>query len=191
MEQDSNKKSEINNFIIDKGMSTQELENAQLNLSDYGSKQYNFQDINKTCRALNFLLNDSKNQITEFIKDSLKDVAFTRHNFLLYWLQEVKDIPKEVYTVLEQGFEIRHKVVHDANLIYKIESNFINAFEDCMVILPQLISMLLAKKYNAKRPVYNVKKNYTRLTNRPNEDEVNFIFSRNDFEGEYVIVDLK
>ncbi len=30
-----------------------------------------------------------------------------------------------------------------------------------------------------------------RLTDNPNADEVNFIFSRNDFEGEYEIVDLK
>jgi hypothetical protein len=58
-----------------------------------------------------------------------------------------------------------------------------------MVIFPQLISILLAKKYNAKRPVYNVEKHYSRLTDNPNDGEVNFIFSRNDFEGEYEIVD--
>lgn len=189
VEQDPIKKSEISDFIIEKGMSKQELENAQLNLSDYGSKQYNFQDLNDTCSALNFLLNDSKNRITEFIEGSLVDVAFTKPNFLLYWLQEKKDISQELYTVLEQGFEIRHKVIHDANFIYKIEPHFINAFEDCMVIFPQLISILLAKKYNAKRPVYNVEKHYSRLTDNPNDSEVNFIFSRNDFEGEYQIVD--
>ncbi|MEW5553116.1 hypothetical protein ABGT22_24910 [Peribacillus frigoritolerans] len=189
VEQDPNKKSEISNFITEKGMSTQELENAQLNLSDYGSKQYNFQDLNDTCSALNFLLNDSKNRITEFIEGSLVDVVFTKPNFLLYWLQEEKDISQELYTVLEQGFEIRHKVIHDANFIYKIEPHFINAFEDCIVIFPQLISIILAKKYNAKRPVYNVKKNYSRLTDNPNDGEFNFIYSRKDFEGEYQIVD--
>ncbi len=119
-----------------------------------------FQDLNETCSALNFLLSDSKNRITEFIEGSLVDVVFTKPNFLLYWLQEEKDISQELYTVLEQGFEIRHKVIHDANFIYKIEPHFINAFEDCMVIFPQLISILLAKKYNAKRPVYNVEKHY-------------------------------
>lgn len=189
VEQDPNKKSEISDFITEKGMSTQELENAQLNLGDYGSKQYNFQDLNDTCSALNFLLNDSKNRITEFIEDSLVDIGFASPNILLYWLQEKKDIPQELYTVLEQGFEIRHKVIHDANFIYKIEPHFISAFEDCMVIFPQLISILLAKKYNAKRPVYNREKNYSRLTDNPNDDEFNFIFSRKDFEGDYQIVD--
>jgi hypothetical protein len=37
-------------------MSTQELENAQLNLSDYGSKQYNFQDLNDTCSSSKLLI---------------------------------------------------------------------------------------------------------------------------------------
>jgi hypothetical protein len=101
VEQDPNKKSEISDFIIEKEMSTQELENAQLNLSDYGSKQYNFQDLNDTCSALNFLLNDSKNRVTEFIEGSLVDVVFTKPNFLLYWLQKEKDISQELYTVLE------------------------------------------------------------------------------------------
>lgn len=189
VEQDPNKKSEISDFIIEKGMSIQDLENSQLNLSDYGSKQYNFQDINDTGSALDFLLNDSKKRITDFIEGSLVDVVFTKPNFLLFWLQEEKDISQELYTVLEQGFEIRHKVIHDANFIYKIEPHFINAFEDCMVIFPQIISILLAKKYNAKRPVYNVEKHYSRLTDNPNDCEVNFILSRNDFEGEYQIVD--
>lgn len=189
VEQDPNKKSEISDFIIQRGISTQDLENAQLSLSDYGSKQYNFQDLNDTCSALNFLLNDSKNRITEFIDGSLEDVVFANPNFLLYWIHEKKDISQELFTVLEQGFEIRHKVIHDANFIYKIEPYFINAFEDCMVIFQQLISILLAKKYNAKRPVFNVEKQYSRLTDNPNDDEVNFIFSRTDFEGEYQIVD--
>jgi hypothetical protein len=187
VEQDPNKKSEISDFITEKGVSTQELEYAQLNLGDYGSKQYNFQDLNDTCSALNFLLNDRKNRITEFIEDSLVDVGFASPNILLYWLQEKKDIPQELYTVLEQVFEIRHKVIHDANFIYKIEPHFISAFEDCMVICSQLISILLAKKYNAKRPVYNKEKNYSRLTNNPNDNEFNF--SRKDFEGDYQIVD--
>ena len=189
VELDPNKKSEISDFITEKGMSIQELENAQLNLSDFGSKQYNFQNLKDTCTALNFLFNDSKNRITEFIEGSLVDVVFTKYNFLLYWLQEEKDISQEVYNVLEQGFEIRHAVVHDANYIYKIEPNFINVFEDCMVIYPQLISILLAKKYNAKRPVYNMEKHYSRLTDKPNDREFNFIFSRNDFEGKYQLVD--
>ena len=189
VEQDPNKESEISNIITEKGMSSLELENAQLNLGDYGSKQYNFQDLNDTCKALNFLLNDNKNRITEFIEGSLVDVVFSEPNYLLYWLQKEKDISQELYTVLEQGFEIRHKVIHDANFIYKIEPHFISAFEDCMVIFPQLISIMLAKKYNAKRPVYHMQQNYSRLTDNPNDDELNFIFSRNDLKGEYEIVD--
>ncbi|MBT2636577.1 hypothetical protein [Bacillus sp. ISL-39] len=189
VDQDPNKKNKINDFIIEKGISTQELEKAQLSLSDYGSKQYNFQDLNDTCNALNFLLNDSKNRITDFIEGSLVDVVFAEPNYLLYWLQEERDISQELYTVLEQGFEYRHKLIHDANFIYEIEPHFISAFEDCMVIFPQLISILFAKKYKAMRPVYNVKKHFSRLTDNPKEGEVNFIFSRKDFEGNYQIVD--
>lgn len=189
VEQDPNLKLKISDLITKKGMSTQELKNAHVNLSDYGSKQYNFQDLIETCSALNFLLGTSKNKITEFIDGSLENMVFSKPNFLLYWLQEQKDISKELYSILEQGFEIRHKVVHDANYNYKIESDFINAFEDCMVIFPQLLSILLAKKFNAKRPVYNVKENISRLTDNPNENEYNFIFSREDLVGKYEILD--
>lgn len=189
VDQDPNKKSEIGDFLIQKGMSTQELENANLNLSDYGSKQYNFQDLNDTCSALNFLLNENKNRITDFIDGLLENVCFAEPNFLLYWMHEKKDISQELYSILEEGFEIRHKVIHDANFSYQIEPNFISAFEDCMVIFPQLISILLAEKYNAKRPVFHKKEFCSRLTDNPNDDEVNFVFSRKDLEGEYKIID--
>lgn len=189
VEQDPNKKMEISESIARKEMSTQELESAQLDISDYGSKQYNFQDLNDTCNALNFLLNDSKNRVTEFIEDSLKNVVFLEPNFIAYWLHEGKDIPEKLYTILEKGFEIRHKVIHDANFIYKVEQDFINTFEDCMVIFPQLISNLLARKYNTARFVFDREKHYIRLTDNPNEHEINFIFTRRDFKDDYEIID--
>ncbi|MGG3124025.1 hypothetical protein ABEP18_25910 [Priestia megaterium] len=189
VEQDSHVESKINDLIIQKGLSTKELKSAQLNLSDYGSKQYNFQDLSDTCNALNFLLDDNKNRITDFIDDSLSDITFKSPNFVLYWLQEKKDISQELYSVLEEGFEIRHKIVHDANYTYKVDSNFINTFEDCMVIFPQLLSISLAKKFNTKRTVYNIDEHYARLTNSPAKNEYHFVFSRKDFEGKYKIVD--
>lgn len=189
VEQDSHVESKINDLITQKGLSTKELKNAQLNLSDYGSKQYNFQDLSDACSALNFLLDDNKNRITDFIDDSLSDVIFKSPNFLLYWLKEKKDISQELYAVLEEGFEIRHKIIHDANYTYKVDMKFINAFEDCMVIFPQLLSIFLAKRFNTKRTVYNIDENYTRLTDSPSKNEYNFVFSRDDFEGKYEIVD--
>ena len=104
VEQDPNKKSEISDFIIQRGISTQDLENAQLSLSDYGSKQYNFQDLNDTCSALNFLLNDSKNRITEFIDGSLEDVVFANPNFLLYWIHEKKRHFSRIIYCIRTGF---------------------------------------------------------------------------------------
>ncbi len=189
VEGNSSLKLKIEKLIIQKGMSTDELKNAHLTLGDYGSKQYNFQELSDTCNALNFLLNDTKDCVTEFIDYSIDKVVFSSPSFILYWLQEQKDIAEELYSILEQGFEIRHKTIHDANFIFEFDSNFINAFEDCMIIFPQLISISLAKKFNTKRPVYNVNANYSRLTAHPKKDEYSFVFNRDDFEGEYEIID--
>lgn len=187
-EVDTQVQKKINNFILEKNISIQDLENANLSIGEFMSKQFNFQDLNETCIAFNFLFEKDKESILEYIEDSItNEVTFSHPNYILYWLQQKENIVDKIFETLNCAFEVRHKVTHDANFKLEIKPEFMSSVEDCFIIIPQFIAIWLSEKYNQKISVYNAEDNYIRLTNELRSKELPYIFSKQNFTEKYTI----
>lgn len=187
---DEKVKANIKSFFIEKGVTEDELQEHGVSLGELTSKQFNFQNLLDATEAFNFLYNDNKSSITEYIYSTMSgELIFSSPNFILYWMQQKEDVSKHLEETLLEVFSIRHKVVHDANYIFEIDPEFMTKAEDCFILFPHFISIWLSEKYRQKRSVINRESNHLRLTEKPNKDEVSFVFSRQDFEAEYTIVD--
>ncbi|NRT72063.1 hypothetical protein [Clostridium beijerinckii] len=187
-EVDTQVQQKINNFILEKNISIQDLEKANLSISEFMSKQFNFQDLNETCVAFNFLFEKDKKSIIEYIEEFIiSDTIFSHMNYVLYWLQQKENIVDKIFETLNSAFEVRHKVIHDANFKLEIRPEFMSSVEDCFIIIPQFVAIWLSEKYNQKISVYNTENNYIRLTNELRSKELPYIFSKQNFTEKYTI----
>ncbi|MBI5991333.1 HEPN domain-containing protein [Clostridium perfringens] len=177
-------------FFSDKGIKIDDILAEGICLGDFVSKQFNFQRLDDTCNAFNFLFNDNKTCITEYVSESSFDkILFSSPNFLLYYIQQKKDISMMLKETFTKVFDIRHKVIHDANFMIKIDVEFMSKVEDCFTIFPQLISVWVAKKYNQNLFVANINDGTIRFTNELNDFENILIFTKDDFTAEYNVVE--
>lgn len=190
VEVDENAKENVKKFLIEKQITEEELQKHGISLGEFITKQFNFQNLSDATEAFNFLFNDNKANITEYIYTTMSgDIIFSSPNFILYWMQQKEDVSANLEEILLKVFSIRHKVVHDANFIFDIDAEFMTKAEDCFILFPQFISIWLSERYNQKRSVINKENKTLRLTEKPDKDEMLFVFSRQDFEAEYEIVD--
>lgn len=161
-----------------------------IGLGDFVSKQFNFQRLEDTCNTFNFLFNDNKTCITEYVSECFSNnIVFTSPNILLYYIQEKNDVSMMIKDTLTKVFDIRHKVIHDANFMIEIDVKFISKVEDCFTIFPQLISVWVAKKYNQNLFVVNINPLFIFTTNELNDFENILILTKGDFTAEYEIVE--
>ena len=97
---------------------------------------------------------------------------------------------EKVDFILEKGFEIRHKVTHDANYLIDFDSKLLSEIECVFQIIPQFFIASFAEKYSQKRLVFNLKERYIRITDTPTKDEKNYAFNVKDFMADdYEIVE--
>lgn len=179
----------VDNFFLEKNVNLNELESSGISIGELFCKQFNFQDLNETCNALNFVLETEKEKIEEFFSIELfEDVIMYSLNFIVYWAQQKDDVSVKIGDVLHKVFEIRHKVIHDANYKIKLDSKFMTMCEDCFIVFPQLISIEIARKYKQKMLVTHLEENTMRITDSM-EDEKFLLLSRKDFEAEYTLVE--
>lgn len=178
------------NFLNEKGIDEKDILKEGISLGDFMCKQFNFQDLNDTCEAFNFLFDDNKSCITEYISTTISsNLIFSSPNFILYWIQQKDDVAMMIKDVLIKAFDVRHKVIHDANFMFEIDVEFMTEVEDCFILFPQFISIWLAEKYNQKRTAIDLASKSIRLTDTLSDSESLFIFSRQDLEAEYVIAE--
>jgi hypothetical protein len=187
---DDQVKEKVIKFLVDKDVQIEKFESEGISPGEFMCKQFNFQDLDDTRNAFNFLFNEEKNSITEYMTGIVSgNLAFSSHNFILFWLQQQDDVPKRINEVLTRTFNIRHRVIHDANFEFEIDVEFMTKVEDCFIILPQLISIWLARRYNQKLSVIDLENKHLRLTQELSNTEAPYIFSREDFVAQYVIVE--
>ena len=153
---DSNLKNEIIKELKIKEDTIQEIE-----IGEYLSKCFNFQNSEDIIKAFYPIFNAN---IFDFTAED-KFVYFTpnQNKESLYSLLEV--IP-DYNTILKEGMNERHKMIHDGNFIknIKFNSDFIKKAETVFLLFPQILSRLLSEKYNLSRfLISNGKNNYNYL----------------------------
>jgi len=190
VETDTHVRKKSINFLNEKGIDEEKIIKEGIGLGEFMCKQFNFQDLDDTCDAFNFLFDDNKLYITEYISTTLsRNLIFSAPNFILYWMKQKYDIALRIRETLNKAFDIRHKVIHDANYIFQIDVEFMTKVEDCFILFPQFISIWLAERYMQKRTVIDLSTENIRLTETLNDSEVPFVFSRQDIGARYEMVD--
>jgi hypothetical protein len=74
---DTNIAENAKQFVESKGVDTAKLEKQGITIGEFISKQYNFQNLEDTCRAFNFLFQENRSNIFEFTQE-----VFNRKLFL-------------------------------------------------------------------------------------------------------------
>ncbi|PIE92729.1 hypothetical protein CO726_25120 [Bacillus fungorum] len=148
----------IYSFLQEKNIELDAVDAMDISVSEYMSKQFNFQDLAQTCEAFNFLFDRTEKKITDYFDEAINAIgAFqcSRPNYILHWLQQgnIALVKKEIFDTLEEAFNIRHKVIHDGNFYMEVIPEQMAKIESCFVIFPQFITAWLAIKYNQKRMV--------------------------------------
>lgn len=192
---DQSIKEEFINLINNNDKVKRKILLSNLEVEEYLSKIYNLQNLDSLCSALSFVLRLDSEHIADFIEISLKNesISFYRSNYFIYFINKLnkgENIKYELRKLLDKCFDIRHKVTHDANYKFEIDSKFMTELEDCFVVIPQLISIFVCRKYNNEYFVANNKQVYVRLTKRLEKDEVPYIFSIADLvANDYQVVE--
>ena len=113
----------------------------------------------------------------------------SHYSLIFMWIHD-GSFKEKVDFILEKGFEIRHKVTHDANYLIDFDSKLLSEIECVFQIIPQFFIASFAEKYSQKRLVFNLKERYIRITDTPTKDEKNYAFNVKDFMADdYEIVE--
>ena len=160
-----------------------------LTIGEFMSRKYNFQNLNQTREAFDYIFKRETIELSDyFTEEVFQGVANKDYAQIFVWIHN--GIFKEkVNNALTIGFEIRHKVTHDANFLIDFNSELLSEIENVFQIIPQFFISSFAEKYSQKRLVFNIKEKYIRITDKPTEFEKNYAFNVKDFMAEdYEIV---
>ncbi|MCD8418847.1 hypothetical protein J2Q11_14010 [Tenacibaculum finnmarkense genomovar finnmarkense] len=155
-----------------------------LTIGEYNARKFNFQNLRQTREAFDFILERETVSITDyFTQDVFNGVINPDYVLIIEWITEgtFKD---KVNIILEKAFNIRHRVTHDANYLIDFDSKLLSQIEAVFQVIPQFFIGDFAKKYNQKRLVFDIVENSVRITDKPNENELNYAFSSKDFMAE-------
>ena len=167
-----------NNVIIT------DIESKDITIGEFMSKQYNLQNIDSICQAFNFLLDKNYDTIFEYLSDVLQhNIYFTSKSYVMLLMQERGSLSNEIEKIVRKAFEIRHKVVHDANFYFDFDAIEMMKMEECLVIFPQLFMVWLTHEYKQKGLAFNFKEGYIRLTCSLEKDEGWCIIGTKDLKG--------
>lgn len=175
---------EEKNILLDK------IEEQNISIGEFMSKQYNFQDLSQLTEALNYIFDEEFDNISDYVYLAMnREDYFSNINFLMYWYYKDKEnFGKNIDETIQKIFEIRHKVTHDANYRFKINSEFMTKVDDCMFLIPQFISQLICEKYNLERRMAKLDKDKNLIIGREKEEgAVPIIFTIKDLDAEYYI----
>ncbi|MBW2185876.1 MAG: hypothetical protein JRG71_05580 [Deltaproteobacteria bacterium] len=160
-----------------------------LTLGEYSSRKFNFQNLNQTKESFDYIFQRKTEKLTDYFdQDLFQGVISERYALLFKWIQE-GNLKESIDGVLEKGFNIRHRVTHDANYLMKFDAELFAEIECVFQTVPQFLASNLAAKYSQKRIVFNLKERCMRMTDDPTSDEGSFVFSIEDFQSKYAIVD--
>ena len=121
------------------------LDLPNITLPELLSKSFNFQNLEDLEAAYNsFWGNNFLNNMCENKTD------FCVLNGKIAESFSIKSLFPEWESIISKAFNIKHKVVHDANYRPNIDISFIQKAEAILLFIPQLTTYFIAKRFNLK-----------------------------------------
>ncbi|OTW74499.1 hypothetical protein BK702_33855 [Bacillus thuringiensis serovar cameroun] len=65
----------IHSFLQEKNIELDTIDAMDISVSEYMSKQFNFQDLTQTCEAFNLLFDRTEEQITDYFDDAINTIG--------------------------------------------------------------------------------------------------------------------
>lgn len=160
-----------------------------LTIGEYLARKYNFQNLNQTHEAFDYIFQKETKGLTEYFTNDIFNGAIYIENAIIFkWIDEGV-FKEKVDIILQTAFEMCHRITHDANYIIDFNSKLLSEIECVFQMVPQFFISNIAEKYSQKRFVFNIHERYVRVTNNPNEYERPYAFNAKDFMADdYVII---
>lgn len=186
-DKETNKK--VEEFLIAKKIDITKQKLKGISIGEYFCKQFNFQNINDTCKAINFILDTNYNDITDILSSNFfENAIFMSPNIIVDWIQEKENIAKNAKVILVKTFNERHSITHDANYRFEVDSEFMKKCEDLFIVLPQVFSLLIAQRYKQKMILIKTKQNTIRISVKRDIGESYLILSQEGFDANYTLL---
>lgn len=172
----------LNNISINEN----ELNRNGLITGEYISKFFNFQNFKDTETAFSSLYEN---------ESFFKAIGGYKRPFVLMRKRTISKISlnslnQSWYEILKDFFEIRHKIVHDANFRIKLTNSFISQAESICILLPQIVGQYVLERYNFTRTIIDIKNGVIRNTSESDNEEIGYIFTVQDMLAkDWIVVD--
>jgi len=161
-----------------------------ITLGEFYTTKYNFQNLEELRLAFDGIFHKNTQSISDYFSDDIfHGVIASGHARIYKWIHDGV-LNSRIETTLHKAFRIRHRVTHDANYLVDIDSELFSDIECVFQMVPQFFISHIAGKYVQKRVVFNVDKNGFRITDSPENNEVPYAFTIDDFMAtDYEVVD--
>ncbi|HBY7116605.1 TPA: hypothetical protein MI579_28765 [Klebsiella pneumoniae] len=122
--------------------------NTEINLSELFSKSYNFQNLSDLEEAYNGMWGGG---FLDYICTA--NISPCGLSGRIAKELSIGGLFIDWRSLIEEAFNIRHKVVHDANFRPEVNIELISKIEALFLIIPQFATHLISEKFNLKRVV--------------------------------------
>ena len=152
-----------------------------LTIGEYHSRKYNFQNLTQTRIAFDEIYEKETLSITDyFTEEVFAGTIVTTLPIIMQWIAD-GTFKSKTDSALEKAFVIRHQVTHDSNFLVDFDNELFSEIESVFQSIPQFFTAHTARKYGLKTTVFHTTKYHIRITDTPNEYELPYVFSVQDF----------
>jgi hypothetical protein len=123
--------------------SKHEFTTQTISLPELLSKNFNFQNLDDIKTSFNELW---KGDFLEYVCTETTEICGFNGEF--HHGFSINQLFEDWKEIIETSFDIRHKVVHDANYRLKLDPKFIQKSEALFLMIPQFVTYFLGKRFN-------------------------------------------
>lgn len=138
-------RSSLNKLLTRIKHTEKQLETQSVTLPELLSKSFNFQNLKDLEEAFDDLWGAD---FLEYVCTTQTEICGLNGKITQSF--SISQLFEDWYEIIKLSFDTRHKVVHDANYRPKIDYKFIQKSEALLLMIPQLVTYFLAKRFNLK-----------------------------------------
>ncbi len=142
-------------FVEKLKINEDQLDLSIISMPELLSKSFNFQNLNDLELAYNSLWGSN---FLDSVCNTKADICGLNGKFITGL--SVSSMFDSWHSTIIKVFDIRHKVVHDANYRPELDASFIQRTEALFLLIPQLATYFVAERFSFERMMFSDGKSY-------------------------------